>query len=228
MAEAEGQIADAVTSYLDILRVAEASSRGGLTTDVACGDAWEYLGVNRLARIVESLPANEARRVIKALEAMDARREPVEAIATRERLWWHHTGGRMGRAIEAINIITLPGDDMVEWLPHSRMHHQARLRLLVCELALHCYRLDHDRLPDKLADLVPKYLYAVRIDPYSQKPIVFRPDSTGPILYSVGPNGRDDGGKPQDRVSYEPISPGDVLLIEPEVADGDSPEALAK
>jgi len=71
-AQADGRVADAVTSFLDILRLAEISSRGGLDTDVARGHAWEYLGVERLARIVENLPADEARRVIKALDAMDA------------------------------------------------------------------------------------------------------------------------------------------------------------
>ena len=201
LAQADGRIADAVTSYLDVLRVAETSSRGGLATDVAIGNAWEYLGVDRLARIAKNLPANEARRVIKALDAMDARREPVEAVVTRERLWWHHAGGRMIRAIEAINMSPFMGDEMAEWLPQSQMHQQARLRLLTCELALRCYRLDHDRVPDELADLVPKYLGTVLTDPYSQKPIVFRPDSTGPKLYSVGPDRRDNGGEPLNRKS---------------------------
>lgn len=216
LAEAEGRIPDAVTSYLDILRLAEASSRGGLATDVFVGGAQEWVAVDQLARIVGILPVNEAERTTEALQTLDRRREPLEAIVTRERLWANHAYGKMGRALDAMNMSLFTVDSTEEAIFQSRLRQQARVRLLICELAIHCYRLDHDRLPDKLADLVPRYLDAVPTDPYNGKPIIFRPVSAGPILYSVGPDRRDDSGKPLDRKSSAPIWPGDVLLREPE------------
>ena len=48
LAEAEGRVPYAVASYLDILRLAEVSRRGGLSTDVFSGNVLEWLAVDRL------------------------------------------------------------------------------------------------------------------------------------------------------------------------------------
>src|SRR5205807_2515607 len=46
-----------------------------------------------------------------------------------------------------------------------------------------------------LAELSPKYLDKVPDDLFTGKPLVYRPEETGFLLYSVGPNGKDDGGR---------------------------------
>jgi hypothetical protein len=69
-------------------------------------------------------------------------------------------------------------------------------RMTAVALAARLYALDHDgRLPPTLGDLVPRYLPAVPIDPLTAgKPLGYRPDGDRPVVYSVGENGRDDGG----------------------------------
>lgn len=74
---------------------------------------------------------------------------------------------------------------------------RARLGQLACALALRAYRLEHRRWPEALADLVPGYLSAVPDDPFTDgRPLRFRPGGAGFGVYSVGPDGEDDGGQP--------------------------------
>ncbi len=74
--------------------------------------------------------------------------------------------------------------------------------------ALAAYRRDNGRYPAKLADLAPRYLPAVPDDIFSGKPLIYRPSEKGYLLYSVGANGKDDGGRWQDD---DP--PGDDLRV---------------
>jgi hypothetical protein len=61
--------------------------------------------------------------------------------------------------------------------------------------ALAAYRADHGSYPADLAALVPKYLPAVPEDLFSGGPIRYKREDTGYIVYSVGINRKDDGGR---------------------------------
>lgn len=62
--------------------------------------------------------------------------------------------------------------------------------------ALAAHRADHGAYPAELAQLCPKYLAAIPQDPCSRSggPLCYKRSETGYVLYSVGPNGKDDGG----------------------------------
>jgi hypothetical protein len=66
---------------------------------------------------------------------------------------------------------------------------------LTIAFALHAFKKDTGKYPPKLADLAPKYLPAIPDDLFSGKPLVYKPSDHGYLLYSVGPNGKDDGGR---------------------------------
>ncbi len=85
---------------------------------------------------------------------------------------------------------------------------QADLRCAIVSLALERYRREHGRWPDKLEQFVPKLLTKVPVDPYDQKPLRYRQLDDGVVIYSVGADGKDDGGK-IDR--QKPNSPGTDL-----------------
>jgi hypothetical protein len=72
--------------------------------------------------------------------------------------------------------------------------HRVNLNLAILALANERFRLDHGRWPDAPAELVPTYLSSVPYDPYSGGPLHWKRDEHGLTLYSVGPNGKDDGG----------------------------------
>jgi hypothetical protein len=72
-------------------------------------------------------------------------------------------------------------------------------RLLATTLALRAYRLDHGAYPASLETLAPKYLPSVPQDPFGSGALRYRLTSSGYSLYSVGPDGKDDGGTPINR-----------------------------
>lgn len=69
-------------------------------------------------------------------------------------------------------------------------------------LASLLFYYDHDRMPDTLEDLVPKYLDALPRDPFTpDQPIRYRIDGDIARFYSIGENEIDDGGR---RETYKP------------------------
>jgi hypothetical protein len=76
---------------------------------------------------------------------------------------------------------------------------QTTLTLLETEVALRRYQMAHGRYPEKLSQLVPEYLKSEPIDPFGLgKPLRYQRKDEGRsfLLYSLGPNLRDDKGKP--------------------------------
>ncbi len=72
----------------------------------------------------------------------------------------------------------------------------AHLRLARTAAALELYRRQHGDWPRTLQQLVPEYLDAVPLDPYSGRPLRYIP---GEAVYSIGHNLNDDGGTGRDR-----------------------------
>ena len=62
-------------------------------------------------------------------------------------------------------------------------------------LAINAYKAKHGHWPKSLAVAMPGAFAAYRTDPFSGKDLVYRLDEGKPVLYSVGLDGKDDGGK---------------------------------
>jgi hypothetical protein len=69
--------------------------------------------------------------------------------------------------------------------------------VVVTAIALKRYELRHHQLPATLDELTPDLLKTVLIDCMDGEPLRYRPNADGTfLLYSVGENGKDDGGDP--------------------------------
>jgi hypothetical protein len=69
--------------------------------------------------------------------------------------------------------------------------------LLLASYALQAYHADHGRYPGTLGELSPAYLSAVPNDPFAlNTPLRYTRNGTSYVLYSVGPDGIDNGGTP--------------------------------
>jgi hypothetical protein len=64
--------------------------------------------------------------------------------------------------------------------------------------ALAAYRADRGTYPAKLADLTPKHVAEVPKDLFNPSELHYHQDGGGYLLYSVGADGKDDGGKGYD------------------------------
>ena len=82
-------------------------------------------------------------------------------------------------------------------LADDKLEHIALTRLELNRLtpALAAFRAEKRQYPEKLAELVPSYLPAVPRDPFSGQAMKYRREGAGYVLYSVGVNRRDDGGR---------------------------------
>ncbi len=67
----------------------------------------------------------------------------------------------------------------------------------VTRLGIACkiYKAKHGVFPDSLTQLVPAVLPDLPVDPFSGKPFVYKKSDSGFILYSLGSNKKDDGGR---------------------------------
>ena len=88
---------------------------------------------------------------------------------------------------------------------------QAILQAADAGIAIELYRREHGgELPKSLADLAPKYLAAVPVDPYTGQPMFYKVTPEGFAIYAVGRNGLDDGGifdKVEDAGLFFPVKP---------------------
>jgi hypothetical protein len=85
---------------------------------------------------------------------------------------------------------------------------------LGCLLA--AYRAEQGKYPAALADLAPKYATKIPLDLFSGKPLVYKLQGGGYVLYSVGANGKDDGGLSYEDREHAPDGAGnyDDLVVQ--------------
>jgi hypothetical protein len=90
--------------------------------------------------------------------------------------------------------------------------------LFEASLALHAYKLQKGKYPDKL-DQLSKYCKMPIHDPFTAKdPLRYKRTANGYLLYSIGPDGVDNGGQPiaittpnQKSIRIEATSKGDIV-----------------
>ena len=73
--------------------------------------------------------------------------------------------------------------------------------------ALAAYQRDNKSYPKTLDALAPKYLAKIPDDLFTGKPLTYHPSENGYLLYSFGPNGKDDEGRcPEDKPEGDDIA----------------------
>jgi len=65
------------------------------------------------------------------------------------------------------------------------------------ELAVRAFQLERGELPDRLEQLTPELLAELPVDPFDSKghPLRYLRTDDGYVLYSIGGDGDDDGGR---------------------------------
>jgi hypothetical protein len=209
--EMDDQPAEAVRSYLDAIRFGNETSRGGFLIHRLVGIACEAIGRSALAKLAPSLKPEEARRVIAELEKIEQTRVTWDEVQRNESgfvryqlkknpnpIMWAMSWWQNRTALQKAQT------------KHNRI--VAYERLLAAELSLRCCQSATARPPARLAELVPNYLSQVPLDPFTGRSLIYRPQGTNWLLYSVGPDGVDHGGKP---VASATATQGDLFFDSP-------------
>jgi hypothetical protein len=119
-------------------------------------------------------------------------------------------------ADDPVTQIFLPGTYDARW---RFARHETENGLHLLAPALHAYRLEQGAYPQSLSQLSSRYLKAIPHDPLAQN-LAFRykPQGAKYILYSVGPDGKDDKGQSisvrqpeRSRRSVQPHSQSDIV-----------------
>jgi hypothetical protein len=105
-----------------------------------------------------------------------------------------------GKKAQALDSGVYTFADSLGQVPFERAcqltaHSQTEINQALIACALERFRLDHGDYPENLGALVPQFLDAIPHDVIGGGPLHYRRASKGTfVLYSVGWNGRDDGG----------------------------------
>jgi hypothetical protein len=197
--EMDGEPGQAALIYADLIQFGNELSRGGFLIDRLVGIACEAIGYRPLAKLVPELEEKEAHSVIARLEQVDQRRVTWKEVLNSERRYARHRFA--GRFPNPVAWVTgwWRSRDVIRKAEPKHLTIVAQERLLLAELALRCYRSERAQVPARLEDLVPAYLSRVPQDPLGGKPLVYRPQGPNWLLYSVGNDRVDDGGKAASR-----------------------------
>ena len=206
----EGRTNEAARAFADCIAFAHAAHRGGLMIDDLVGSACQAIGALRLVAVAPHLSPDAVREILPSLIGLDQAREPVSAILERDREWGRGAYGPVRSAWERIVAHkTLRAHKASFEKTHARS--VAALRLVMTDLAIRGYEAKNGKPPMALAELVPSWLPAVPLDPFSNRPLIYRATTNSFLLYSVGPDGQDDQGTPFKRGEVET---GDLLPTE--------------
>jgi hypothetical protein len=150
----------------------------------------EWLDRAAAAARIEDRSARSAEfdRIRSGLQNLKAQSQTLQSSI---KFWSGPT--RRGEAIGNVMIsLLLPAYDKIRGAEDR--DEQGQRNLLVA-FAMARYRADTSGYPDRLSELVPNYIAEIPDDLFSGGPLIYRREKNGYLLYSVGPNGVDDGGR---------------------------------
>jgi hypothetical protein len=163
----EGQTNDAVNLYLDSIRFAHQTTRGGLTTETAMTRTQEALGMQGLKSIQESLDASQCRRIAVVLEELDAQQESWEGYFRRDL--------RYGLRAEPRSMFSLDHWRTMQRFKARFFQAQLQRRQAMLAFAVRAYELEHGTKLDSSSQLVPAYLKTFPQNPLTKKNLGLTP-----------------------------------------------------
>jgi hypothetical protein len=158
---------------------------------------WNFIPVNYARTMRQANHVYDQLMAAMSLPTFPARREKLAA--------WNEMVGQL-RPTSATALLTTSNSDVLLALLVPSLDKtndrdgevRAHAELARVAMALAAYRVEHGRtaFPQSLDALVPAMLPKAPVDPFVEKPLVYRPTAGGAgyVLYSVGPNMTDDGG----------------------------------
>jgi hypothetical protein len=156
---------------------------------------------NRSERAQELTTLNQELKVLK-------RQVSSTGIVARTFMGSESRGEVIGNIL--ISLL-LPAVDKLQYAAERCEQGQRNLHLA---FALAAYKSDHGNYPANLGELAPKYLERIPDDLFAGKPLIYRLEDDGYLLYSVGVNGRDEDGR-----SYGDEPPGDDIVVRIPIPD---------
>ena len=172
-------------------------------------------GYRLLTVLRTRISAAKARELIELLDKTLDERFPAETVAAWQQAQFESRQGWREKLRTVLNgHAPFARSSFLAGALDGRKPAELTNRLLQTDLAIGLFQRDHGRLPASLAELTPDYLAEVPIDPHSGRALVYRLRAGTFELYSVGPDGKDDGGIFLHRPPRDGKYPYDVRLLQ--------------
>jgi hypothetical protein len=178
------------------LRLGSTMQRRCTGLDAVVGAAIEHVPLDFLIGVRDELTCKECESAILVLREIASDRESQHLMLQRDAAYVETCQSWMDRVWLAANrVLNRPNQRERGWQT-TCLRRDTLNALLQTELAIRCYREREGIWPSELNALVPEYLPDLSADPFSalHEPLIYRSDEEGYVLYSLGPNGSDDGG----------------------------------
>jgi hypothetical protein len=161
--------------------------------------AWlgQPFGRNMVMGYLDSIP-----RMLKIGRADYMEAQPlIDALQSDASEWRTHYLRNRYRVLVAMVVPA--------WVRMKQDETKGEAALAVAELAfaLKLHKADHGEYPESLDVLSPAFLPVIPADPCTGKPLVYVRQGEGFLVYSVGLNGKDDGGLKETEKDGEKLNP---------------------
>jgi hypothetical protein len=213
LAQQQVRFGDAARISVDNIRLGQATAHGGLIIHHLVGLAIEGIGQASLYPSIAHLDTDACREILASLDNIDQNREPVDNVFHRERIYSENAWGWFGHLVVLLHDMTGTYRE-AHWATTQATNRVTAIRrLLKAELVLRKYRLETGEFPRRLDELVPDFMSALPTDPYdvNGRPLCYARTADGYLLYSVGYDRDDDGGRPSPREGGL-LEDGDIRL----------------
>ena len=158
------------------------------------------------------------------LEQLDALENKLGHVANSENytaILWEIFRGPKSRGRFIGNVITAMFLPYVAHAARADFDNHTLSRLSEIAFAIGNFQSKYDRLPNSLDELTPEFLDRPPVDPYQDSPLNYICRDGGFMIYSVGPDGVDNGGRLRNEV--EKGGEYDIRVavkIQPEIEKG--------
>jgi hypothetical protein len=182
---------------LTAMRLRTMLQGNGVEIDRLMGNAMKGYGERPLVLVRRSATEELCDLIIHALAAHEREEEPFETALAREIAYCQRMYGWQARFGHLLSWLVV--GSVNRWPPYqnsqlARIRHSALCRLLMTEFAIRRYQIATSEIPDTLDEL-STYLPVPPTDPFTARPLIYRRDGDTFVLYSVGTDGRDQGGR---------------------------------
>jgi hypothetical protein len=194
-----GKFDEAADYALAILRLGEMYGREGTAHHRLEAEALFHMGHAKFAECRRQISRTKANEAAELVRSISAARESIAVTAARDAALTQRSKAWRHRLHEVVlselwNLGAQPSPAIAA-LSQPIQKNQTFAGLLTFDLLLRVHRMDHRNWPAKLEDVVPAGEDELVIDPYSLQPFIYRPAEPEFVLYSVGKDGKDDGGR---------------------------------
>lgn len=196
----EGHWRESARSHADaiVLHCAAWRAEGGRCLIAMGSSSGQGMAVERLRSVMSLLSSEDLRQLIARLDSVHSQCDSVEAMVQGSRTDFTDA---LGAGWEGVSEYLRDLPDRPEHNRQMKMVFNrmvVRREMLILELAVTLYRREHGRFPATLEEAAAIYLNGKYVDPFSPVRGGYRYlylEEIGTLIYSVGPDGDDDGGR---------------------------------